>query len=96
VPTFDSKEFTKALNAKGFQLERHSKDDIYYFYYEGKKTQIHTKVSQGAREDLGPTLLKKIQIQLYLNKRQLLLDFAKCPMTHQEYIDYLKSEGFLR
>ena len=93
--TFDSKEFIKALKAKGFQLDRHSGDDIYYFYYEGKKTNIYTKVSQGAREDLGPALVKRIQSQLHLSKYQLVIDFAKCPMTHQQYIDSLKSGGLL-
>lgn len=94
--TFDTGEYKRSLKQKGFQLDRHSGDDIYYFYHEGKKTDIFTKVSHGPREDVGPALLKRIQQQLRLDKPELAVEFAKCPMTHQGYIAYLKSSRLLR
>ena len=92
--TFNSKEYKKALESKGFRHERSTGDDIYYFYFQDKKTQIHTKISHGAREDIGPALFKMIQKQLKLSSRQTVY-FAKCPLTHEKYIEHLQEQGDL-
>lgn len=92
--TFNTGEYKKALLSKGFRSDRDTGDEFLYFYFEGKKTQIHTKISHGMREDVGPGLLKMIQRQLKLDKSQTI-KFAKCPLTHEEYIKHLQEVGVL-
>jgi hypothetical protein len=90
-----AKELRSALALKGFSLERKTTDDLFYFYFGGKKTQVHTKISMGRGEELRAALLSKIRTQLCLDTNAQLGDFIDCPMTHELYIRHLQSKGIL-
>jgi len=53
-----ARELRSALALKGFSLERKTTDDLFYFYFGGKKTQVHTKISMGRGEELRALVYK--------------------------------------
>lgn len=87
---YSTREYESALCAKGFSLARQSKDKIYYFYAEGKKQPIHTKISHGPSAAMGPKLLNYCKKQLGLNSNQELADFIGCPLGYESYVQLLK------
>ena len=96
MPTYKAAEYKSALLKKGFQLDRQTDDYLYYFYYKGKKTSIHTKVSMGRTEDIGAGLLSKIRNQLRLDTAAQIRDFIQCPMEHADYIQHLATKGVIK
>jgi hypothetical protein len=92
---YKARELRSALEAKGFLLERQTTDDIFYFYHEGRRTQVHTKISMGRGEELRSALLSQIKRQLFLDTGVQLGAFIKCPMSHEEYIDHLRAKGIV-
>jgi hypothetical protein len=91
-----AKDFPKALEKKGFRLERRTKDKSFYFYYQGRKTQIHTKISEGKSEDLRNTLLAKIKQQMCLDSTGQVSSFIDCSLDEPDYIKLLIAKGLLR
>ena len=92
---YKARELRSALEAKGFSLERKTTDDIFYFYHERKRTQVHTKISMGRGEELRSGLLAQIKRQLFLDTGVQLADFIKCPMSHEAYIAHLQAKGIV-
>jgi hypothetical protein len=86
---YSSRKCRAALEKKGFVLDRRTTDDFYYLYYNGKKTAIWTKLSQGKREDLRDRILGKIRGQLRLETNPQLGAFIECPMSGRQYATYL-------
>jgi hypothetical protein len=87
-----AKDFEGALNRKGFFLDRRTDDKIYYFYYQGLKTHIHTKVSMGKSEDLRDKLLGNIKRQMNFDSTAQLLQFIDCSLDEGAYIAHLKAK----
>jgi hypothetical protein len=56
---------------------------MFWFYLDGKKTGIHTRISQGARE-LDKYLLGSMSRQMKLN-RQDFDRFVDCALTKDGY-----------
>ena len=80
-----------SLKSKGFN-ERTKRDHYcFFFYYEGKKTSIHTKFSHGRR--IFPGILDKMRRQLYLKESGQLEDLLSCDMDGTEYQDVLRRLG---
>jgi hypothetical protein len=90
-----ARELRSALELKGFSLERKTTDDLFYFYFQGKKTQVHTKISMGRGEEIRSGLLSKIKNQMCLDTNAQLGEFIKCPMTLDSYIQHLQAKGIL-
>jgi len=90
-----AKSFEKALTKKGFQLERQTTDKLFFFYYQGKKTQIFTKISHGKGEDLRPPILSKIKGQMFLDSSAQLSSFIDCKFGHEDYIALLVAKGHI-
>jgi hypothetical protein len=91
------RKLERALARKGFRKEEASRDHCFWwFYYQGKKTHIFTKISRGSGyKDYGDELLNKVKLQLRLDTVGQLRDFVDCPMTEQDYITYLKGKGII-
>jgi hypothetical protein len=87
-----AREFERALLRKGFRLERSSKDKIFYFYHQGKKTEVHTKISQGRGEDLRDKLLGKIKQQMYFDTTAQVGRFIDCSIDEQAYLIHLRGK----
>jgi hypothetical protein len=86
---YSIRDCRSALLKKGFQLERRTTDEMFYLYYDGKKTSVHTKLSHGRGEDLRDKILGKIRGQLRLETAGQLCNFIECPMTGPDYAAYL-------
>lgn len=88
----------ESLKKKGFEVEQSGRDHrFYYFYYNGKKTGVRTKISTGSGyKDYSDSLLGTIKKQLCFPSRRHLDDFINCPLTLEDYIDILKTQNLLR
>lgn len=91
------RKLERALARKGFRKEEASRDHCFWwFYYQGKRTLIFTKISRGSGyKDYGDDLLNKVKLQLRLDTIQQLRDLVNCPITEQDYILHLKRKGII-
>ena len=87
-----AKAFEDALKKKGFRLERRTRDKMFYFYHQGRKTQIHTKISEGRGEDLRNTLLGKIKQQMCFDTTAQVSEFIECSIDEPGYINHLRAK----
>ena len=78
-----------ALLKKGFESERQTTDEMFYLYYQGKKTSVHTKLSHGRGEVLRDKILGMLRRQLRLETAGQFRDFVECPMSGDDYAAYL-------
>ena len=73
-----------SLCAKGFR-EDHKRDHRYYFYYHnGKKSSIHTKISHNA-DEIDDYLGSAMSRQMRLTRDQFT-KFVECPLKAEEYL----------
>ena len=90
--TLKVSELSANLKRKGFKEEQ--KDHkVYHFYYDGKLTDIWTKISHGERE-IGLPLIIKMAKQLRLSKEEFI-KFAKCTISEEEYVSMLHERNQL-
>lgn len=87
---FKSNEIANSLSKKGF-VQEPGDHKFMVFYYQGKPTTIRTKVSRGSK-DPGPQLHSKMKRDLCFKKQSQFEDLIECPMSHEEYVSYLKRE----
>lgn len=81
----------RAFLKKGFQDERGRKDIFYYFYYQGKKTHIYTKMSHNPGE-LNEWLISQMAWQLKLSKNELV-EVVKCSIDGDKLLNiFLKNK----
>lgn len=92
---YKARELEDALKKKGFALDRATDDKIYYLWFEGRKTQVWTKISHGSGEELRFRLLKLIQRQLCLDTQAQLRDFIEGGMDGAAYISFLITKGVI-
>jgi hypothetical protein len=91
----DRSEIELSLTTKGF-LREDSHHRYFYHEVEGKKTGISTYTSHGSRyKTYGDNLLSQMKKQLSLDTIGQLFDLFKCPMTGDDYNDFLKGKGML-
>ena len=83
----------KGLLKKGFLEERSHDHVIFRLYDEGKKTNIHTKISHGESE-YDDQLISLMARELNL-KKDSFLNLIECKMKHEDYIKILKKKGIL-
>lgn len=77
-----NKEIAKILEKKGFK-KIEGDHSFYFFFVEGKKTSVRTKISHG-RVEYGRELLSQMAKQLNLTNSELQLLFD-CPLTQEKY-----------
>ncbi|WP_287961280.1 hypothetical protein [Acidiplasma sp.] len=83
----------KGLLKKGFLEERSHDHVIFRLYDEGKKTNIHTKISHGGSE-YDDQLISLMARELNL-KKDSFLKLIECPLKHEDYIKILKEDRIL-
>lgn len=77
----------QALQSKGF-VQFDNKDHwYYYFHYQGKKSNIYTKISHGETE-IQSGLCSAMAKQMRLTGPQFA-DFVDCNLTAEHYVDLL-------
>ena len=79
-----------ALTSKGFRVSQ-TDHKYYYFYVEGKRTNIWTKISHGL-DEYGDDLLRLMKKQLKLEKQELV-EFISCSLSEAEYRNQLVRKG---
>jgi len=83
-----SKDVEKALCKKGFEMSN-TDHRVFWFYIDGKKTNIHTKTSHNS-QDIDDYLQSCMARQMQLTKNEFLL-FISCQMSFEKYIERIKS-----
>ncbi len=94
MPTRKSNKIIQALVKKGFKKDN-TNHFYFWYYYNGKKTSLRTRVSHGINE-YGSNLLGQVKIQMKLNDIQQLLSFIDCDLKKKQYQSHLFNIGFLR
>jgi hypothetical protein len=84
----------KALTAKGFVSENARHHVMYWFYYEGKKSQIRTRISFGEKE-VGAGLISAMARETKLRKCDFLA-LVECSLSADEYRTKMLTEGHVR
>jgi len=91
----DKREIESSLMKKGF--EKREKGDHTYFYHihEGKESGIKTHTSRGSKpKSYGRGLLGAMKKQLRLSTPAQLRDLVKCPMSGDDYNEFLEKSDF--
>ncbi len=83
----------KALRRKGFRVEE-SKHKKFILYVNGKKQRIFTVMSRGTKE-ISKGLVKTMMKQLKFDNFRQFWDFIECPMTYEDYVEYLRKKGYI-
>jgi hypothetical protein len=87
----DRDEIQKALLKKGF----YQKNKDHMFFYFKKNDAVFTKISRGSSyKTYGDDLLSKMSKQLRLTKQELL-NFIDCPLNKENYLEILRTKGFI-
>ncbi len=93
MSTIKSKDIHRALTGKGFRVVE-SHHEMLWFFVQGRKTSIRTRLSHGS-DEYDDGLLGQMARQLKL-KRADLDKLIGCPLTEKEYADKLIHDGHVR
>lgn len=88
-----AREIKQALQTKGFQEHGKRDHNFYFFYYNGRKSNIYTKISLNAT-DVGKGLCSAMAKQVKLTSPQFE-QFIECSLTAEHYVDILRSANFV-
>jgi len=88
--TVDPSDVSYALTHKGFSAET-GHHVMYWFYVDGRKTSIRTRISHGASE-IGNRLISCMVREMRISKADFLR-FVNCEMSGDEYRTKMISEG---
>jgi len=84
------KDMRAALLAKGFRSEN-THHEMFWFFCGDKKTQIHTRFSQGAKE-CDDFICGAIRKQIRLTRAQFD-GFMDCHIGYDEYLNIVTTNG---
>lgn len=94
MSVLDPKRTFRNLKKKGFQeAKTKSSDHKQLEFYHNNLLVSRTKISHNSQE-LENYLIRQMSVQCELTKDQFI-DFAKCPLSKEEYLEILDSQGFL-
>ena len=82
-----------SLLDKGFRVDS-THHEMFWLYFNGKKTSIRTRLSHG-KEEYGDKLLGRMAVQLKLRRKQLDL-LIDCPLDGEGYAQILTDAGYLK
>jgi len=89
-----AKDVASALKKKGFKEDSARDHIFYYLYNNGKRTQVYTKISHGAKE-ISDVNLGKMKRQMRFRNRKDFDDYIKCNLSEDEYKRLLKEENVI-
>jgi len=91
----DRRKIENNLLLKGF-IRDDSHHRYFHHEYNGKRTGIYTFTSHGSEyKTYGLSLLKKMKIQLKLDRIQDVCDLFNCPLSGEDYNQKLIDKGIL-
>ena len=89
----ERQDICDALSKKGFRVATEGDHDRYWFYHNGVKQAIFTKISRGKQyRTYGDNLLSQMAWQLKVTK-PLLVQLVDCTLTEAAYTAHLKQSG---
>ncbi len=80
-------DLRQALLRKGFTKKNKGDHYRFFFFHEGKKTRVHTKISRG--RNIKAKDIHQIRKQLHLTGKGQLEDFVECHLTECAYRAHL-------
>ena len=91
------REVRNALSNKGFAKLPQTSHEMYRLMVNGKATSIRTMIPFSEKKELNSSspLFNRFQQQLHLQNKKLV-DLFNCPLSQEEYIEILKSQGNLK
>jgi len=89
--TQDASQIEYALTHKGFSRENAKHHVMFWFYLDGKKTSVRTRLSFGASE-IGDRLIGCMAREMRIPKADFLR-FVECGMSADDYKEKMISEG---
>lgn len=91
-----SSNIARALTRKGFE-EKRSGHHVFYLYVtmDGLRSSVTTKMSHGAVQDIGDTLIGLMAGQCKLARRKFL-DLVDCTLGQAEYEKLLRDDQHIR
>lgn len=87
-----AREVDGALTRKGFKKVDND-HHFYFFYRDGKKTSIRTKISHGERE-ISDTNCGRMAQQMRITTPKFK-EFVDCKIEGKDYVDILVKAGIL-
>jgi hypothetical protein len=88
----EAREVRRALLKKGFResIKKKRDHDYFFFFYNGKKTSVRTKISHGERE-IGDPNCSAMAKQMRLSNPQFN-EFVDCSLELKHYL-YILIQG---
>lgn len=71
------------------EFSRSNQDHRYFILYINGKKEGATFLSHGKNQDIGPSLLKIMAKELGISTEDFI-DFIKCPLTTEDYLEKKK------
>ena len=95
MPALKTDKVIKALNKKGFVMQKGRTDHLrFVFYADGYPANIKTHLSHNS-QDLGNDLQAYMAEQLHLSKAEFV-EMVSCKIGHDELIDKYSELGLLK
>ncbi len=89
----EQSKIEKGLLNKGF-IRENGPHKFFRLTVNGKITGIKTWLSHGSGyKDYDETLIHAIKKELKLDTKQQLIKLIECPLSHKDYISYLRAKG---
>ncbi len=100
MATVSIRKAKQSLLEKGFfedEEKAHEKSHWYYrLYVNGEPTEIVTHISRRPDgDDIWQNEIRGMKLQLSFNSTNALLDFLRCTMRHDRYLEILTEQGVL-
>ena len=85
------RDLRSALLKKGFKESQGGDHDFYFYYEDGIKTKVRTKISHGShgRKPIGDTLTSIIKDQMHFEEKEQLIRFVECTFSAEDYREML-------
>ncbi len=87
MPTYRTDEFEAALENLGFRRDK-THHNMFWYYYEGRKTSLRTRTSQGEKE-FDESMLSMRRRQLGNLTKTQFLDLMNGRLTPKDYLQHL-------
>ncbi|MHA1414327.1 MAG: hypothetical protein ACTSO4_17150 [Promethearchaeota archaeon] len=93
--TYKFRTIKSRLEQKGFMNSRSKKHHYMMFYYNGKKTRVHTTLNLRPNQTVMKGMFNKISKDLFLEKSELI-DLIECPLSEEKLVQILKNRNAIR
>jgi len=94
MAVYNTSTFIKAIEKKGFVRDK-THHDMFWYHFDGKKTSVRTRTSQGEME-FNDGLLSQRRKQIGLSNKKQMLDLMNCPLKADELKQILIENGRIK